>query len=173
MKMRNWTPALIVLGLPIAATEESLSSISRSTTATCNVGVVILTCSGDQHSTNGAGSEGGQNHGGCYICRDRATGEPVYALLCHQCGFEQGGDEGDAEEEGAYHALLTAAEQSDISQVLELAHKVPDRVSLNVERSSLQIRSCDGGFIGNVRLSGQHVASLHQALQANADGPMP
>jgi hypothetical protein len=81
-------------------------------------------------------------HSECYICvDDEGAVEPE---MCHP--------ECIPEEENAveYRALLAAARAGDIEAVTRFLKTLPQSVSVNARRNSLQITGCEGTIVANL-----------------------
>jgi hypothetical protein len=126
-----------LLSVPCSGNAQGIQSCNLYPDSGCGSGV-------GWHVTVGGGNGGGlTHHEVCYKCINRHTMEQITPDHCHTCGFEQGGDDvGDD-----YALLMSAVEVGDREAVTTLAARLHSYVHINMDRSVLQVRSCERDLI--------------------------
>lgn len=93
----------------------------------------------------------------CYHSNCMTCGGGVCHPLC-RAGCDQGeGDDGEVlnAQQLAIIALINAADRRDVEQVVALSRSMPNHVTYNTARQSVQVRGCNGALIANLPLRGR------------------
>lgn len=118
-------------------------------------------CGANDHYVWGGGANNKNPHSHCYgpcapgvachpVCSEALASNP----LLHQ----------------NYQALLAAANDGDVSTILELAASAPGFVAFNAERRSLQVKGCTGrSIIANVPVRNSALLRLAMRLPSPAE----